>query len=181
MKTGWAVALGVVCGLLLGGLLMLVSSQPRGNPIKLLPAPSPLPMMVYVSGAVGRPGVFSVPPNSRIKDAIEVAGGLLPEADSSGINLAALLKDGQRISIPTLGPTRGPDETSAATLSHLVNINTATLAELDNLPNIGPVLAQAIITFRDENGPFEMIEEIQKVPGIGPAIFENIKDLITVD
>jgi competence protein ComEA len=97
------------------------------------------------------------------------------------INLAALLKDGQRISIPTLGPTRGPDETSAATLSHLININTATLAELDNLPNIGPVLAQAIITFRDENGPFETIEEIQKVPGIGSAIFENIKDLITVD
>jgi len=136
--------------------------------------------MVYVSGAVGQPGVYSLPTNSRIKDAIEVAGGLLPEADSSGINLAALLKDGQRINIPILGGTQDPDETSAATLNHLVNINTATLAELENLPNIGPVLAQAIITFRDENGHFETIEEIQKVPKIGQAIFETIKDLITV-
>jgi len=136
--------------------------------------------MVYVSGAVGQPGVYSLPTNSRIKDAIEVAGGLLPEANSSGINLAALLKDGQRINIPILGGTQDPDETSAATLNHLVNINTATLAELENLPNIGPVLAQAIITFRDENGPFETIEEIQKVPKIGQAIFETIKDLITV-
>jgi competence protein ComEA len=181
MKTGWGVALGVICGFLVAGLLLLVSSQPRGDPVKLLPAPSPLPFMVYVSGAVGQPGVYSLPPNSRIKDAIEVAGGLLTEADSSGINLAAPLKDGQRISIPALGSTLAPDKASAVTLSHLVNINTATLAELDNLPNIGPVLAQAIITFREENGPFKAIEEIQKVPGIGSSIFETIKDLITVD
>ncbi len=188
----WSIGFTIIIGLLALGVLSLVSSQPRGEPISLSPPPTPLPLVVHVSGAVTLPGVYTLPIGSRVKDAIEAAGGLLPEADSRNLNLAALLQDGELIWIPAtpqanptaVAPNKTPndnnDQTSIPAPTGLVNINTATLEELDTLPGIGPVKAQNIIDYRNSNGPFNTIEAIQDVNGIGPVTYENLKELITV-
>lgn len=188
----WSIGFTIIIGLLALGVLSLVSSQPRGEPISLSPPPTPLPLVVHVSGAVTLPGVYTLPIGSRVKDAIEAAGGLLPEADSRNLNLAALLQDGELIWIPAtpqanptaVAPNKTPndnnDQTSIPAPTGLININTATQEELDTLPGIGPVKAQNIIDYRNSNGPFYTIEAIQDVNGIGPVTYENLKELITV-
>ncbi len=169
-----------------------MSSQPRGEPITLSPPPTPLPVVVHVSGAVADPGVYALPTGSRVKDAIESAGGLSPDASIQGLNLAAQLQDGDLIWIPaipkanpeTSNPDKIPSEDQAPistpASTGLININTATLEELDTLPGIGPVKAQSIIDHRNEHGPFNSIEAIQDVVGIGPVTYEGLKELITV-
>ena len=186
---------GILGGLLGAGLLFLVSRPPRGEAISLLPPPTPLPVMVHVAGAVQQEGVYALSPDSRVQDAIQAAGGLMQDADLRGLNLAAFLEDGQRVFIPAIAtamPTAAPGSALGSggqptvlpgrvdTVQLLININTATQTELESLPEIGPVTAQAIITYRTEHGPFRTIEAIDDVPGIGPATFEAIKDLITV-
>jgi len=197
MKNWWTVALGVVFGLLAAGVVTLASQPPRGHPIELLPPPTPVPIQVHISGAVQNPGLYALLPGSRVQDAIEAAGGLSDNADLSGLNLAAPLEDGSLIQISTLQPTIAPTEqplpSSRALVlpvveppptedseTALININTASQAELETLSGIGPVTAQKIIDYRNANGPFAAIDEIQKVSGIGPATFEKIKDFITV-
>ena len=191
MKTGWALAFGVTCGLLAAGVILLVSGQPRGVPVSLLPPPTPLPLGVHVGGSIVQPGLYSLPPGSRVQDAIQAAGGLLPEADSQALNLAAYVQDGEKLWVPpkALTPLPLPPGSTPAALasqpaatgsSGLVNINTASLAELDTLPGIGSVIAQRIIDYRTKNGPFAKIEDIQKVSGIGPVTYAKLKDLITV-
>ncbi|HEX9617646.1 MAG TPA: helix-hairpin-helix domain-containing protein [Anaerolineales bacterium] len=200
MSKWWGVAFGVVGGLLGAGLLLLVIRPPRGEAIHLLPPPTPLPLSVHVSGAVLHPGVYSLPDGCRVHEAVQAAGGLLPEADPGPVNLAAFVQDGERIWIPSkITPTetkeaaplrlRAGETTSpggeelpepAESPSWPVNINTASQADLESLPGIGPVIAQRIITFRQENGPFTRIEELQDVSGIGPATYAKVKDLITV-
>jgi competence protein ComEA len=187
------ISFGLLCGLLAGGIGYLASRPPQGSRILLSPPPTPQLWVVQISGEVFRPGVYELPAESRVRDAVQAAGGLLPEADAAGINLAARLADGQSIVIqkspsvtnpPGLrgdsfstpfepAPTRNP-------LPGMVNINTAGLDELDEIPNIGPAIAQRIIDYRFTNGPFTAIEEIMKVEGIGKTIFDEIKDLITV-
>ena len=197
MKHWWVVALGVVIGLLSAGVLWLASLPPRGNPITLLPPPTPVPIQVHVDGAVEAPGVYALPPESRVQDALAVAGGLTDEAEAAGLNLAAKLEDGQQVTVPTQirvevstpqtpeQPQAGDPPTEAPSTSgpnfSLININTATQGELETLSGIGPVTAQKIIAFREENGPFTSIEEIQKVSGIGPVTFEKISGFITVE
>ena len=182
------IAFAVICSLLSVGVILLISSAPRGQAILLSPPPSPSPIIVHLAGAVLNPGVYSLAPGSRLKDAIEIAGGLLLEADADRLNLAANLVDGSQIFVPTLQPVGSTAETASRSgdiplliteTDHLVNINTATQAELESLPWIGPALAQGIIAYREANGPFDSIEEIMDVYGIGPKTFENIKDLIT--
>lgn len=199
MNKWWAVALGVIFGLLSAGILWLASQPPRGNAITLLPPPTPIPIQVHVKGAVQSPGVYALPPESRVQDAIAAAGGFAPQADETALNLAAPLVDGAQVEIPLKiqevvppPPAEGapipPDQPSptssaptASPSTSKVNINTASQEELETLSGIGPVTAEKIITFRTENGLFTSIEEIQKVSGIGPATFEKIKDSITVD
>jgi competence protein ComEA len=178
---------GVLCGLLAAGLIRLVSSPPRGEPVKLLPPPTAAPLMVHVAGAVAQPGVYTLPPESRVQDAIQAAGGALPEADLSTLNLAAFVQDGMRITVPTPPPKPAAGEsinpaqrTPTAITLYPININIATQAELESLPGIGPATAKAIIEYRDTNGLFTRIEDIMNVPDIGPKTFERIKELITV-
>jgi len=192
-------ALLVLGGLLAAGVINLIASPPRGEPVQLLPPPTPAPILVHVTGAVAEPGVYELPPDSRVQHALQAAGGLLPEADSRGLNLAAKLEDGAQITIGTRPPTGtpNPDPTGGGSSVILptptasrdpatpdpqavIDINTATQAELETLPGIGPVTAQKIIDYRTENGPFQTIEDIQNVSGIGPATFDKIKDRITV-
>jgi competence protein ComEA len=180
----WALGFGVLGGLFSAGIILLVSSQPRGSAVQLQPAPTTAPIVVHVSGSVANPGVYSLPRLSRVQDAIQAAGGLLPEADAQIMNLAALLEDGERVRVPSQRPTAAPPpqgSTAPAAESGLINLNWATQAELESLPGIGPEMAKRILDYRDQNGPFDNIEAIQQVSGIGPATYARIQDLITVD
>lgn len=141
------------------------------------------PLVVDVDGAVASPGVVEVPAGSRVADAIDAAGGLAEDADVSGVNRAAPLADGEKVYIPRAGEAAqapaaagSPPGEEAA----LVNINTADLSELDELPGIGPATAQAIIDEREANGPFTSIEDIMRVSGIGEKKFEKLADRICV-
>ena len=194
MKTGWAVAFAVTLAFLGAGLLFLITSQPKGEPVKLAPLPTPAPLLIHVTGAVASPGVYALPDGARVQDALAAAGGPLPEADVGLVNLAAFLEDGQQIWVPWKQgdsdpggrgesipnqPEEKPSESTPDPVRPL-NINIATQSELESLPGIGPVFALRIIEHRLEFGPFEKIEEIKAVDGIGEKIFDRIKDYITV-
>lgn len=178
LKAFYPTFIGVLIGLVLGGLLWIVARSPRGNSVELLPAPTPAPLVVDVAGAVPRPGVYELPKDSRVKDAVEAAGGFLAEADKANINLAAPVEDGQKLDIPFLAGTQPLGAVPTPEQPTLININTATLEELDTLPGVGATLAQAIIDYRDTYGEFYFIEDIMNVSGIGTSTFENIKDMI---
>lgn len=195
MKNVLYTLVGVMAGFALAGLLLFISRAPAGEPIKLLPAPTKEPIAVHVIGAVPRPGLYEFAEGARVQDAIDAAGGLLASASVDTINLAALLEDGQQLDIPykageepttsnsnddtSLELPGATEESSAGSSQDLININTASVEELDSLPGIGPTIAQRIIDYRDENGPFQTIEDILNVSGVGPSTFEQIKDLIT--
>jgi competence protein ComEA len=190
MKPVMYVLIGILIGLLLAGGILVGSRQPQGEIVELRPAPTPEPLRVHVAGAVVRPGVYDLPDNGRVTDAIEAAGGFVAEADKNGLNLAAHLEDGERLDVPYVAGYV-PDESQGFTVvsegtpsplagADLVNINTASVEELDKLPGIGQTTAQRIIAYRTDNGPFASIEDILNVSGIGTATYDEIKDLITV-
>ncbi len=169
---------GLMVGLLSTGLLLLLSSKPRGQPVQLLPAPTPLPVRVHIAGAVHQPGVYQLPPGSIVEHALAAAGGSLPEADLSAVNLAAPLHDGQQIRLRLIGEATGADPPSGG--GELVAVNLASAAELERLPGIGPVLAKKIVDHREANGPFARAEDLLRVSGIGPSTLSAIRDLIVV-
>ncbi len=141
-------------------------------------------VVVHVIGAVSAPGVYTLPENARVDDAVRAAGAT-EAADLSQLNLAQKLADGQKITVPAIGETAAAEsggETGAASTegNALININTASLAELETLPSIGEVRAQAIITYRKTNGGFRTIEELQEVSGIGEKIFADVAPHVTV-
>ena len=140
---------------------------------------TPPPLSVYVTGAVANPGVVTVPAGSLLVDALEAVGGSTSDADLESVNLAAPLVDNQHISVPqrVASATVAPPN---ATGGDLVNVNTATAVELETLPHIGPAMAQRIIDFREENGPFARKEDLQNVAGIGETRYNDIAPLITV-
>jgi len=148
------------------------------------PAPTqPTTILVYVSGAVKKPDVYTLPVGSIVRDAMIAAGGPADEADLDRINLAAPLSDGIQIHFPSEGEAAaapGSPLTSGVPASGPININTASPEELDMLSGIGPAIAGRIIDYRQTNGPFQSIEQIKDVKGIGDALFEKIKDHITV-
>lgn len=184
LKSILYLASGILFGLFVAALVWVVSRSPSGESVVLRPAPTEKPVVVYITGAVPRPGVYALPQNARVQDAISAAGGFLAEAEKSQINLAALLEDGERLDVPYLEgaspvlTTPEPDVAPIAT--ELIDINVASNAELESLPGIGPTTAQKIIDYREQNGPFINTEDIINVPGIGPGTYERIKDLITV-
>jgi competence protein ComEA len=174
MKTFLNILLGILMGLLIAGVLWFaVKSRPSGESVVLLPTSTPGMITVYISGAVATPGVYTLPDGSRIDEAVKAAGGVLDGAEMATINLAKPLVDGEQINVP------GVPNTTHVNAGR-VNINVATVTELETLPGIGPSAAQSIVDYRLENGLFQSIEDIQKVPGIGPATFDGIKDFITI-
>ena len=182
-------AFGLLAGLLAAAGILLVASRPAGKPVALLP-PVPTatarPVRVHVSGEVVSPGVYSLPPGSLVQDAIAAAGGPTASGDPGRLNLAAPLSDGQQVVVPFSVGSVGPQPPAMAVAeappspSNRVNINTATGEQLEALPEIGPAIAARIVAYRNAQGPFKTIEEIQDVSGIGPKTFDAIKDLITV-
>lgn len=150
-------------------------------------------IVVFVSGAVSKPGVYTLPAGSRVGDAVSMAGGLRPDADLEQINLAARIVDEEHVSVPEKGATpvvfsqqrqpTPPHPTPIATpkpgVTEKININKATATELEDLPGIGPSLAERIVAFREANGPFKNVEELTLVPGIKEGIMSSIRALIT--
>jgi competence protein ComEA len=159
----------------------IVVSTPLPDPTSL-PASTPASIRVHVSGAVRQPDVYELPAGSIVKDAVEAAGGPTGDANLDGVNLAVELRDQQQVYVPRWGETNPivPAVGGGGAASGPININTATAAELETLPGIGTTMARNIIAYREANGPFETIEDIMDVPGIGEGKFEQIKDLITV-
>lgn len=194
MKTWQHIALGILIGLILAGGILLFILPNRGSPITLVTkTPNLTPqasatlelIRVHVTGAVNEPGLITLPKGACLADAIEKAGGLIEGYDQNLLNLSEPISDGQRIHIPRL------DEQSISNFNQgrsitfsteesLININTADFETLCLLPGIGPTKAQAIIQYREENGLFLDITDIQKVKGIGPTLFNTIKDQITI-
>ena len=139
-------------------------------------------VVVSVVGLVSRPGLVTLPGGSRVADAVEAAGGLRDEADPATVNLAALVADGQQVAVgvPGVSSTGSGAGAHAGGGAGTLHLNTASAAELDALPGIGPVLAQRIVDHRDRNGPFQRVEDLEEVAGIGPAILEGLAGAVTV-
>jgi competence protein ComEA len=158
---------------------LVITLQPR--PTDEPATPTPATINVYVSGAVENPDVYTLPHNAIVKDAIAAAGGATAEADLERINLAAHLSDQMQVDVPHKGDAAPPppNESSPAAAA-TININTASVEELDKLPGIGPSIAKAIIDHRTKNGLFKKCEDINEVKGIGDALYAKIKDQITV-
>jgi competence protein ComEA len=143
--------------------------------------PSGTVLVVDVAGWVRRPGVYEFPPGARVIDAVDRAGGARPGADLTLLNLAAPLADGQQILVPKRGQTTGSGTgVVGAAGSALINVNTADPTTLESLSGIGEVLAAAIVQYREEHGPFTSVDQLEDVPGIGPATLEDIRDQVTV-
>jgi competence protein ComEA len=177
---------GLLSGLLTGGVLWLILSQPRGAPVTLLPPPSPAPLRIHVAGAVRVPGVYSLPAGSLVEQAIEAAGGPDEDAWVDAVNLAARLQDGDQVRIPYLAAAAADPPSPASTPGPQtpaapVNLNTASASELDRLPGIGPSLAKEIIAYRESHGAFAAVEDLLSVPGIGPAKLAALHDLVCVN
>jgi competence protein ComEA len=150
-------------------------------------------IVVYISGAVNKPGVLRVPAGSRVVDVVAAAGGLAPGADPAKVNLAKVVKDGMQVNVP--GGTT-PAGSGAGSASHggssnvsssngsyngeKISINYASKAELDKLPGIGPALAEKIVEYRQANGNFRDISELKKVPGVSEAKFNGLKEKIAL-
>ena len=144
-------------------------------------------LTVHVAGRVSAPGVYQLSLGSRIVDAVRAAGGAAPDADLHAVNLARPLEDGQQVYVPAQGErppgsAAGPlDDSDDSTNPDLpVNINSATVEDLDRLPGIGPTTATAIVAHRDQHGPFASTDGLLDVPGIGPAKLAALSGLVAV-
>ena len=152
------------------------SSEPEAVEVKAQ-------VYVYVTGAVANPGVYSLDEGLRVCDAVEAAGGLTEDADASTVNLARVLSDGEHIALPTKAEVEtalAQGSAGGAAASSLVNINTADASALETLSGVGSATAQAIISDREQNGPFSTIEDLMRVDGIGEKKFAKLKDSICV-
>jgi competence protein ComEA len=185
------------------------AGPPAGEQLVLAPAASPsasaqggdaeaggaaqADVVVYVCGAVRAPGVVRLPAGARVADALALAGGATGKAELAAVNLAAVVTDGQQILVPERGAAvavapaagaagaAGPSAGAGGTVAGpIVNLNTASQAELETLSGVGPATAQKIIEYRDANGGFKSIEDVKNVSGIGDAKFAAMKDSITV-
>ena len=137
-------------------------------------------VVVHVVGAVRRPGLYELPENERVADAVERAGGPTPKADLTLVNLAAPIADGTQIVVPARALQGGAAAGAAASpASGPISLNSATVEQLDELPGVGPVTAQKIVDYREQNGAFRSVDDLDAVPGIGPSRLEELRPLVT--
>jgi competence protein ComEA len=162
--------LGAVALAVAGGLYFGRGPEPLPPLTGQAPDVTTTEVIVHVSGAVAEPGLVSLPPKARIADAVAAAGGASADADLAAINLAGTVQDGDQVVVPALGD----DAVSAA--SSGIDLNRSTADQLAQLNGIGPVLAERIVAYREEHGPFETIEDLLDVPGIGEAKLAMLRD-----
>lgn len=138
-------------------------------------------LVVHVAGAVRQPGLYTLEEGSRVDDAIARAGGAKPKAALELVNLAAPVADGQQIVVPSRAAGgAGGGSPGGAVAGGKVQLNSATLEQLDALPGIGPVTAQKILDYREQKGAFQSVDELDAVPGIGPARLEQLRELVVL-
>lgn len=156
---------------------------PATAPAARVEAPRAAAATVHVAGAVRRPGVYRLRPGARIDDAVRRAGGATAKADLGGVNLAAKVADGRQVVVPERGPPGAPSAAATAaapgTPGQPLDLNRATLEQLDTLPGVGPATAEKILAHREEHGGFASVEELGQVPGIGEKRLATLKDLVT--
>lgn len=154
--------------------IRVIPPPPTGTPT---PSPTPGPLTVYVSGAVREPQVLSLPPGSRVQDAIASAGGPLASADLDRVNLAEELRDGMQVHLAE----RGRPSPALATGDPRIDVNRATADELQGLPGVGPVLAQRIVAWREAQGSFSALADLDAVTGVGPSLLRQLEGLLRFD
>lgn len=183
-----AVVYLLLAGLIAGSILLLLNGRPEPVQILIqppqptatsLPTGTPSPVTVYVTGAVTKPDqLITLPAGSRVQDVLTAAGGALSSADLERVNLASVLRDGDQIHVPEQAK---PVLLPTANTSGIVDVNRATVEELDALPGVGPELAERIVTYREANGPFADLNALDAVEGIGPSILEDIQNFVRFD
>lgn len=184
-------ALAIFAAITVGiALLALINGQakPQSDVLIAVPqasaaAPVEMSLVVDVQGEVINPGVYQLPAGSRVGDAIKAAGGVQKGSDSSSVNLARFIEDGEQIyvsNVDVIEQGRSGQNSNRIVGQGRLNVNRANESELDGLPGVGPVLAQRIIAYRNEHGNFGAIEDLQKVAGIGPAKFSELRTFVTV-
>lgn len=138
-------------------------------------------LVVDVAGRVRRPGIVTLPPGSRVHEAIKAAGGTRGKVDTASLNLARVLTDGEQVVVgaPAAAPARGASG-PAGPADAVVNLNSADLVALDSLPGVGPVTAESIVAWREENGPFRSVDDLLDVKGIGEATLADLRDRVSV-
>lgn len=146
------------------------------------PSAAAAELVIDVAGEVRRPGIVVLPSGSRVHEAIAAAGGLKGKVDTTGLNLARVLNDGEQVVVgaPVAAGTGSQAGGTGQPATTLVDLNTADLVALDDLPGIGPVTAESIIAWRDENGPFRSVDDLLDVKGIGEATLADLRDRVTV-
>ena len=192
--------IGLFTAVLLVGGAVLVLRRPDPPPIEIHPPPTPAPtatstatvtpgpIVVFVSGAVVEPGMYQLMPGARVGDAITMAGGLTVGADPALVNQATALYDGAQVHVPEIGKAAVPSAPPAGvsgqlpapasiegTNSGVVNLNAASIEELQTLPGIGPSKAAAIVA----NRPYASVDDLDRVPGIGPSTLNQLRNLVT--
>ena len=193
VSAGWLllrarpVAVASPGGVVPGGVVTVNTPAPTSTSLTPATGKSAPKIVVHVLGAVRDPGLVKLPENSRVQDAINAAGGLTRRADPGELNLAQLLSDGQQVMIGTAGDPAGevrdqPGSTTGGGSSATValDLNRANQAQLEELPGVGPVTAQAILTWREQHRRFSRIEELQEVDGIGPKTYAEIAPHVRV-
>ncbi len=190
-------ALAAAVAVLAVGFVVFLAIRPDATPVEAsLPLtrpaeavttttdPVPDEIVVHVAGSVSAPGVHRLPPDSRVIDAVDAAGGTTPQADLARLNLAAPVEDGQQVYVVAIDETAptplGGSPTGTDQAERLVDINQASASELEALPGIGPALAAAIVGHRDEHGPFVAVESLLDVSGIGEAKLAGLREFATV-
>jgi competence protein ComEA len=181
---------GAVIVLVLAGaaVAVLVSAISSAGTTTVLPA-VPLPswtgaaaprtdvvMLVHVLGAVRRPGLYPVSQGARVVDVVAAAGGFTEEADQAGVNLARLVADGEQVRVPAIG--EAPAVEAGGGEGGRIDLNSATAEELDALPRIGPAIAERIVQWRQQNGPYASADDLLEVSGIGEKTVDGIRDLV---
>lgn len=173
-------AVVVIAGFWYGGrspeTLPVEMAIPIADP-EVVDVPEVGSVTVHVAGAVLRPGLVSVPAPARVADVVVAAGGADPSADLGAMNLAAGVADGDRIHVPEKGD---PEVPSGEDEGGGVDLNRATVAELQSLPGIGPVIAARIVAHRDDNGPFASVEDLLDVPGIGETRLAELRSTVRI-
>jgi competence protein ComEA len=166
-------------------IVVVAVRSPRDTIVlEVEPDPDPNELQVWVGGEVAQPGLYTLARGARVADALEAAGGVLESGDTAGLGLAAPVEDADQIIVPprsaavAANPTIGTAPASPASDSR-VNINTASAAELIELPGIGEALSGRIIEYREQHGPFQSIDELAEVSGISDRMVDELRDLIT--
>ena len=162
--------------LVVAGRTLADAGTATSQPAALVPerAAAAPKLVVHVAGAVRRPGLYRLAEGKRVADAVARAGGATAPADTAAINLAAPLADGMQVLVPR--KARGP---AGQTTGGRVSLSSATAADLDELPGVGPVTAQKILDYRAEHGGFRSVDDLDAIPGIGPARIEQLRDVVS--